>query len=469
MNDWNPCNSVLGNKYLHVRCTAHIANLVVGSGLKTLNSSVLAIRNSVKWVRSSPNRLDSFKKAVEKEKLTCKGLVCMDVPTRWNSTYLMLEAALKFKKAFARLEHDEEIRSQFLGYFSEPEEEYDEDGMLVPCKSKKTRIGPPCGSDWDKAEVFVRLLGVFYDVTLRVSASLHPTVHTTFHDVITMERNINSMFIDPLMATGSETEFVLADMAANMRVKFMKYYGSFHQMNHLVIIGLVMDPRFKLRNVTHLLRRDGLEEEEVQQRIKQLKGVLMSLYEEYSLKVDGGKQNKSGGKQNKSGGSPKSLTSAAGSPKSLTSAATSIGSKNNRGYVRGELLDDWRRVVEQSEEAVVAHEVDKYLLDPLEYTASNEECFDILCWWKLNGPKYPVLATIAKDILAVQTSTVASESCFSTGGRVIDPFRSSLSPKTVEALICLQSWLRGDDIINLEYEPTIEELEFYEKVEESTC
>ncbi|KAK9951509.1 hypothetical protein M0R45_006947 [Rubus argutus] len=221
----------------------------------------------------------------------------------------MLEVSLKFKKAFARLGDDEETRSQFLGYFSEPEEEYDEDGMLVPCKSKKTRIGPPCGSYWDKAEVFVRLLGVFYDVTLRVSASLYPTVDTTFHDVITMERNINSMM-------------------------------------------------FKLRNVTHLLRRDGLEEEEVQKRIKQLKEVLMSLYEEYSLKVDGGKQNKSGG-----------------SPTSLTSAATSIGSKNNRDYVRGELLDDWRRVVEKVKR-------------------------------------------------------------------------------------------QGDDLINLEYEPTIEELEFYEKVKE---
>ncbi|CAL9010736.1 unnamed protein product, partial [Prunus brigantina] len=45
---------------------------------------------------------------------------------------------------------------------------------------------------------------------------------------------------------------------------------------------------------------------------------------------------------------------------------------------------------------------------------------------KLNGPKYLVLAAIAKDILVIQVSTVASESCFSTGGRVIDAFRSSL-------------------------------------------
>ncbi|XP_040361816.1 zinc finger BED domain-containing protein RICESLEEPER 2-like [Rosa chinensis] len=261
----NKCSSykiVLGGKYMHVRCTAHITNLIVGHGLKRLQKSVLAIRNAVKYVRSSPNRLDSFRKAVEKEKLPLTRLVCLDVPTRWNSTYLMLEAALKFKKAFARMEEDDD--ELYLGYFKEPEEEYDEEGNVVPSRNKRNRVGPPEEPDWDKAEVFVDLLRVFYDVTLRVSASLHPTVHTTFHDVVTMERNIENLFIAPEMATGSDTENVLTDMVANMRSKFLKYYGGFTDLNHLVIVGLVQDARFKLRNYSHFLKEEGMDDVDVQ-------------------------------------------------------------------------------------------------------------------------------------------------------------------------------------------------------------
>ncbi|KAI8568756.1 hypothetical protein RHMOL_Rhmol02G0225100 [Rhododendron molle] len=67
--------------------------------------------------------------------------------------------------------------------------------------------------------------------------------------------------------------------------------------------------------------------------------------------------------------------------------------------------------------------------------------FDILAWWKSNGLKYPTLQAIAKDALAIPVSTVASESTFSTSGRVLNPNRNRLHPKTLEALMCAQSWL----------------------------
>ncbi|CAL5431422.1 unnamed protein product [Camellia sinensis] len=87
-------------------------------------------------------------------------------------------------------------------------------------------------------------------------------------------------------------------------------------------------------------------------------------------------------------------------------------------------------------------ELDKYLGD-IEKGGKNVE-FDILEWWKVNATKYRVLSLIARDVLAMHISTVASESAFSTGGRILDPFRSSLAPKMVEALVCTQNWHRSN-------------------------
>jgi hypothetical protein len=62
--------------------------------------------------------------------------------------------------------------------------------------------------------------------------------------------------------------------------------------------------------------------------------------------------------------------------------------------------------------------------------------FDILSFWNGNEFRYPEVATMARDILSIHISTVASESTFSTGGRVIDQYRSLLKPDIVKALVC---------------------------------
>lgn len=78
-----------------------------------------------------------------------------------------------------------------------------------------------------------------------------------------------------------------------------------------------------------------------------------------------------------------------------------------------------------------------------ENTLRRSHDFDILSWWKLNTIKYPTLSVIALDILDIPISTVASESSFSTSGRIVGPHRSKLLPKTIEAIICTQNWLSG--------------------------
>lgn len=90
---------------------------------------------------------------------------------------------------------------------------------------------------------------------LRVSASSRSTVHTNFHHVLSIEIEINKLFEEPKMATRSETEKVLTEMTANMNAKFEKYYGGFKDLNPLVFMGLLLDSKFKLRHITHRLRK----------------------------------------------------------------------------------------------------------------------------------------------------------------------------------------------------------------------
>jgi hypothetical protein len=74
--------AILENRFMHVRCCAHILNLIVIQGLKEVDESIMRVRSAIKYVKSSPSRFESFKTCLERENINFKGLLCLDVPTR---------------------------------------------------------------------------------------------------------------------------------------------------------------------------------------------------------------------------------------------------------------------------------------------------------------------------------------------------------------------------------------------------
>ena len=84
--------------------------------------------------------------------------------------------------------------------------------------------------------------------------------------------------------------------------------------------------------------------------------------------------------------------------------------------------------------------MDLYLQEP---KVPITQDLDILKYWKSHEYRYPELSMMARDILTIPISTVASESAFSIGGRVLDQYRSSLAPENVEALVTTRDWLFG--------------------------
>ena len=69
-------------------------------------------------------------------------------------------------------------------------------------------------------------------------------------------------------------------------------------------------------------------------------------------------------------------------------------------------------------------------------------------------------------MLAIQVFTVALELAFSTGGRILDSFQSSLSPEMVETLICIQNWVRSSHE-GIQVKDYLDELQTYENIKSS--
>ena len=165
-------SSILGGEFMHMRCCAHILNFIVQSELKSIHESIAKVRNAVQYARASSARFEKFQECVENEKIKAKCLLSLNVPTWWNSTYLMLDCALKFVRAFHRLE--EENRHYKL-YFCKAYE------------NGKKPIDPTNYLEWENVKIFVKFLGIFYEAALRFSGSLFVTSNTYFHEIISIE------------------------------------------------------------------------------------------------------------------------------------------------------------------------------------------------------------------------------------------------------------------------------------------
>nr|GEZ72755.1 zinc finger BED domain-containing protein RICESLEEPER 2 [Tanacetum cinerariifolium] len=67
--------------------------------------------------------------------------------------------------------------------------------------------------------------------------------------------------------------------------------------------------------------------------------------------------------------------------------------------------------------------------------------FDVLGFLKEKETMFPVLSHMAMDLISVQASSVASESAFSTSGKVLSNRRTRLTPASLEMCMCLKDHL----------------------------
>jgi hAT family C-terminal dimerisation region len=63
---------------------------------------------------------------------------------------------------------------------------------------------------------------------------------------------------------------------------------------------------------------------------------------------------------------------------------------------------------------------------------------DPLTWWMQTSKALPILARLARDNFAIPVSSAPAERAFSTGGRVVTPFRSTMTSEHISKLIFVQ-------------------------------
>lgn len=121
--------------------------------------SVKRVRDVVRCIRNSPARLRKFKEYSTLVGISSNSALSLDVPTRWNSTYMMLQTACIYERAFNKFDEQEISFKADLGEVPE---------FL----------------DWEAVKKLVDMLKHFYELTMRIFSSQYMTSTSMFTEIL---------------------------------------------------------------------------------------------------------------------------------------------------------------------------------------------------------------------------------------------------------------------------------------------
>jgi hypothetical protein len=191
----------------HFRCFAHILNLCVRNGIneKEIKDEIDDLRSHLSFIKDSPKRLQILEERYEA--LNVKFIKPkIDIITRWDSTFDMINRALQLKS--------------LLIYLTLNEKEF---------RSKKISE-----NSWSLFESLKVVLESFNDAT-NLSNSKIPTINLVIPNFSTLSDHLrNHEMTNPKMK----------NFIKNFEDKFFKYKENI--FNDISIISTTIDPRFKL-------------------------------------------------------------------------------------------------------------------------------------------------------------------------------------------------------------------------------
>ncbi|XP_078173025.1 zinc finger BED domain-containing protein RICESLEEPER 1-like [Carex rostrata] len=449
-----------------VRCYAHVLNAVAQDVIASIHGIIYNIRESVKFIKASPSREEKFAEIALQLEIPSTKTLSLDTTTQWNTTYSMLCAALEYKQAF---------------------------NLLETCDDNYNEA--PSTEDWRKVDVACVFLKLLYDSANTVNSTEEPTSNLFYHEAWKIQLE--------LKGSVQSTDPVVSSIANEMYDRFEKYW---RDCSLILAIAVVMDPRYKMKLVDFSFKRiygneespryvkaveDALLElynEYVTQPLpltpayveQQQQEVAPDAIEPIEASINNTENNtyvsnaKNEVEEHTNGGD-QSREAEANVDVKMSEAEIEA---NNNVTIQTEDIEVNNNVTIQTEEESNERidiqpatpisstgdglmdfdiylsemavnqpkkpELEQYLEEMLQPRTND---FNILTWWKMNSFKYPTLSKLARDILSIPMAMAGGGtglSVFSAGGanRVLDEYRSSMRPDTLEAIFCAKDWLQ---------------------------
>jgi hypothetical protein len=377
-------------KEQHVRCMAHVTNLGVQALLRRLSGDV------------EDAELGPDDPPAPSERLSCitrlRHLVVKvrSSPQRRNDfkalckacgisgKELICDTRTRWNSTYAMIKRASELRTPLSNV------------------GKMSQSGLPdlSDSDWELLEVVAHVLRAFDEASQPLCGATYPTLNgvvPTYNYLLDdlegflgmrdneADGREKSAIID---RCDPDSKSILKEAIQTAHEKIRKYYTD--AWAGMYAIAVILDPRYK----TCYYEANKWEAE----HIAHAKGALLQAVEEYEP---------------------------AASQPDQVGIATHLPCAEERSFKCLKRLCVQRN-----------SEVERYLAAPMADPEVN-----VLEWWKHHSDVYPCLARIARDYLAISATSVPAERVFSGGADLITNKRGSLNEDTIQACMCLSSWL----------------------------